>query len=135
MLSKEKTKQLLELDNRNPAIQREPAIFDSLDAGEDTVMKMIEDGLDALGENVARVILHHLEVSYSLKRNQIPRKLDIFKKALRDMFGEGSLTIEKIIVETISRKTGISIDEARTGTLSGVVEYMRRRWQYMAYES
>jgi len=135
VLSKEKTKQFLELDNRNPVIPRESTIFDSLDAGEDIVVKMVEDGLDALGENVGRVILHHLEVRYSLKRDQIPWKLDIFRKALRDMFGEGSLTIERIIVETISRKSGISIHETKTRTLPEIVGYMRRRWQHAASES
>jgi len=135
VLSKEKTKQYLELGSRNPVIPREPTIFDSLDAGEDAVTKMIEDGLDALGENVGRVILHHIEVSYSLKRNQIPWKIDIFRKALREMFGEGSPTIERIIVEAISRKMGISIHETKTRTLPEIVGYVRRRSQYVTSES
>nr|MDO8134758.1 hypothetical protein [Candidatus Njordarchaeum guaymaensis] len=134
MLSKEKTKQYLELGSRNLVIPREPTIFDSLDAGEDIVTKMIEDGLDALGQNVGRVILHHIEVSYSLKRNPIPWKIDVFTKALRDMFGEGSHTIERIIVETISRKMGISIHETKTRTLPEIVGYIRRRSQYVTSE-
>jgi len=128
MVSKAKTKSFLDRDVRDSMILRQPTIIDPLDAGEETLINMIEDGLDALGENVGRVILHHLEVRYSLKRNQISRKLDVFTRALRELFGEGSLTIERIIVETISRKTGISMDETGTGTLSETVEHLRARW-------
>jgi len=128
MVSKVKTKSFVDLDVRNSMILREPTIIDPLDAGEETVINMIEDGLDALGENVGRVILHHLEVRYSLKRNQIPRKLDVFTRALRELFGEGSLTIERIIVETINRKTGTSINETGIRTLSEAVEHLRAHW-------
>jgi len=128
MVSKVKTKSFVDLDVRNSMILREPTITDPLDAGEETVINMIEDGLDALGENVGRVILHHLEVRYSLKRNQIPRKLDVFTRALRELFGEGSLTMERIIVETMSRKTGTSMHETGIRTLSEAVEHLRARW-------
>lgn len=125
MISKEKTKQFFQLDHRNTVILREPATFESSHAGEDIVMKMIEDGLDALGESVGRVILHHIEVSYSLKRDQIPRKFNVFRRALRDIFGEGSLTIERMIIETIRQRTGISANEIETRTLPHIVEYLR----------
>jgi len=128
MVSKTKTKSFVDLDVRSSMIRREVTVIDPLDAGKETVIKMIEDGLDALGENVGRVILHHLEVRYSLKRNQISRKLDVFTRALRELFGEGSLTIERIIVETINRKTGISMDETETRTLSEAIEHLRAHW-------
>lgn len=128
MVSKAKTKSFVDLDVRNPMILREPTVIDPLDAGEETVINMIEDGLDVLGENVGRVILHHLELRYSLKRNQIPRKLNVFTRALRELFGEGSLTIERIIVETINRETGILMDETKIRTLSEAVKHLRAHW-------
>jgi len=132
MVAREKTKPFLELDRGNALILGKDAILDSLDIGEDIITKMIEDGLDALGENVGKVILHHIEVKYSLKRHQIPRNLKIFTRALREMFGEGSPMIERIVVETIKRRTGISANEMDAGTLPQVVEYLRIRRPHIA---
>jgi len=109
MASMRNVKKSLRLYSRDRVALTEPTIFDMESPGEDLVLKMVEEGLNVLGENVGKVILHHLEVRYSLKRNQIAEKPDLFVKVLADMFGEGSLTIERIIVETINRKTGISL--------------------------
>ncbi len=129
VISEEKMESSLQLDDRDPAIPRGSARHDQLDAGEDLVMRMIEDGLNALGENAGKVILHHIEVRYSLTRNQMPRKLDIFMEALREIFGEGSVTIERIIVRTMGQKTGMTINEMETASLPEAVECVRRRWQ------
>lgn len=129
VVSREKAKSSLQLDDGNSSISRGLARFDQLDAGEDLVMRMLEDGLNSLGENVGKVILHHIEERYSLKRDQMPRNLDIFTEALREIFGEGSLTIERIIVRTIGQNTGMPIDEAETASLPEAVECLRRRWQ------
>jgi len=132
MVPKEKTKPFLELDSGNTLILRKDPVLDSLDFGEDIITKMIEEGLDTLGTNVGKVILHHLEAKYSLKRSQISRDPNTFTRALRDMFGEGSPTVEKIIVETIKRRTGITTNEIETGTLSHLVEYLRMRRPHIA---
>jgi len=134
MVPKKRTKPSLELDDENPRTLRDHAIFDPLDAGENFVTRMIEEGLDALGENIGRVILHHIETTYSLKRHQIAKKLDLFTEVLRDMFGEGSPMIERLIVETISRKTGIPTHKVKIGKLSETVGYLRTRWPPMASE-
>lgn len=101
-------------------------MFETASSGEDIVVKMVEEGLDVLGENVGRVILHHLEISYSLKRNQIAGRPDLFVKALGDVFGEGSLIIERILVETISQKMGIPLGKK----LCEVVRRMRELPSY-----
>ena len=125
MASKKSSKSFLGLYGKNSGLLTEPTVLDQVSAGEDVVAGMIEEGLDVLGENVGRVILYHLETSYGLKRDQIAEMPDLFMKALREMFGEGSFTVEKIIVENMSRKTGITLGEAGTGNLPEVVRRIR----------
>ena len=128
MIPKRNMKPLLELHGRNQVTLRESAMPESFSTDADLIVNMIEEGLDALGENVARVIMYHLEHNYSLKRNEIAQKADLFTKALRDIFGEGSLTIEKIIIETISREIGIG--EMGTRNLSKAIEHIRKHLSY-----
>jgi len=134
MVPKKRTKPSLELDDENPGTLVDHALFDPLDAGENLVMSLIEDGLDALGENIGRVILYHIETNYSLKRHQIAKRLDLFTEALRDIFGEGSLMIERLIVETISRKAGIPSHKTKIGKLPETISYLKTHWPLTASE-
>lgn len=129
-MAKRNLKPSLELCSKDRVALTEPVTLDSQSAGEDIVGEMIEEGLDVLGRNVGRVILHHLEVSYSLNKNEIARRPDLFVKALGDMFGEGSLTIERILVETISQKIGIQFGETGSRKLSLVVRRLRELQSY-----
>jgi len=124
-----------EFHGKNATTLRKSVVLDPLGAGDEFMVKTIEEGLEALGENVAKVIIHNVETRYSLKRNQIAKKPDLFMKALKDIFGEGSLTIERIIIETMSRKTGIPMNGTDNRNLSDAVGYVREQLSYMPSQS
>lgn len=135
LILKKDLKPSTEFHDKTPMTLRKPVVVDPLSTSDEFIVKMIEEGLDALGENVARVIVHNVETRYSLKRNQIAKKPDLFVKALRDIFGEGSLTIERIIVGTMRRKTGIPINGKENCNLSDTVAYIRERLSYVPSQS
>jgi len=135
MILKKDLKSSTEFQGKNPMTLKKPVLLDPLSVSDEFIVKTIEEGLEALGENVAKVIIHNVETRYSLKRNQIAKKPDLFMKALRDIFGEGSLTIERIIIETMSRKTGIPINGKENCNLSDTVAYVRERLSYMSSQS
>ena len=135
MMLKKDPKPPTEFHGKNPMTLRKPFVLDPLSASDEFMVKTIEEGLEALGENVAKVIIHNVETRYSLKRNQIAKKPDLFMKALKDIFGEGSLTIERIIIETMSRKTGITMNGTENRNLSEAVGYVREQLSYMPSQS
>lgn len=58
----------------------------------------IEDSLrHMLGESAANVIYFYLERDFSIRKDEIPKKLEDFDVALKKIFGAGALTLEKII--------------------------------------
>jgi len=135
MMLKKDLKPSTEFHGKTPMTSRKLVVIDPLNASDEFIVKVIEEGLDALGENVAKVIIHNVETRYSLKRNQVARKPDLFMKALKDIFGEGSLTIERIIIETMSRKTGITMNGTENRNLSEAVGYVREQLSYMPSQS
>lgn len=132
---KKDLKPAAEFHGKNAISLGKSVVLDPLGASDEFMVKTIEEGLEALGENVAKVIIHNVETRYSLKRNQIAKKPDLFMKALQDIFGEGSLTIERIIIETMSRKTGIPMNGTENRNLSDAVGYVREQLSYMPSQS
>lgn len=85
---------------------------------EEVLTRAVELGLYVLGESVAEVIFYNLEKEYSLKREDIPKRPDRFVEALRDLFGSGAATIEKLIVQSICDVTGLKLDAVNPPTLA-----------------
>ena len=71
----------------------------------------IEDVLRRVfSELSAKLILQHMERDY-LKREEIPRRLVTFTHALRDIFGQGSVVLEKLIFRSLYSRLGLKFEE------------------------
>lgn len=71
------------------------------------ILQCIDDALQALGDGGRKAIYYYLEKNLGLKREEIPRKPEIFWKGLNSIFGEeGARIIEKWILQ----KLGISFE-------------------------
>jgi hypothetical protein len=69
---------------------------------EKRIMQCVDDGLEVLGDSGKKAIYYYLEKNSGLKRKEIPKKPEIFRKELSFMFGEeGTDIIEKWIVEKL----------------------------------
>jgi len=70
-------------------------------------MEAVDEGLTSLGESCRHMVFFYLENTYSIKRQDIPKKPKAFAEGLEKIFGEGALVIEKIIVKTLYSKLGL----------------------------
>ena len=69
---------------------------------EDKVSEIIDRVLkQVFGEEATRLIYRHLENNYSVKRNEIVEKIDLFSKGLEDFLTSGARVIELKILEDL----------------------------------
>lgn len=86
------------------------------------VLIAIHDGLLVLGEKVRHVIYYYLETHYQVKHEEIPGRLEAFHKALQDIFGAGTETVEKVIAKNLYSSLELSFIEHKNWTLADYVK-------------
>jgi hypothetical protein len=60
------------------------------------------------GDEATRVIYRYLENRYSLRRDEIVEKIDVFAKGLEEILRSGAYIIEKAILEDIYSSYGLT---------------------------
>jgi len=94
-----------------------------------TVTKRIFACIDAafkeLGPSVADALYFYLENSFNLKKNEVPRRIETFSKALQSIFGEGAKIIEKVCIKKLQQEFKINVVEEGIG-LVNAVEIIRK---------
>jgi len=77
-------------------------------SSEDKISKIIDRVLRQIfGEEAAHLIYKYLENRYSLKRDEISEKIDLFAKGLEEFLSTGAQVIEKRILEDIYSSYGL----------------------------
>jgi hypothetical protein len=59
------------------------------------------------GEEATALIYKYLESNYSVGREEIPEKIELFSKALRELLSSGAYVVETKILEDIYSNYGI----------------------------
>ena len=91
------------------------------------VLEAVDYGLAALGETVRQAIYSYIEMKYQVKRQEVPEKLDVFRKASGGLFGAGAKVVEKLIVRKLYSKLGLSFEEHENWTLVEYVDDVKKR--------
>jgi hypothetical protein len=74
---------------------------------EDETSKIVDRVLKhVFGEEATHLIYKYLEVNYSVKRNEITEKIDLFSKGLEDFLSSGARVIELKILEDLYLNSG-----------------------------
>ncbi len=68
------------------------------------LLTSIDDALLSLGESARQSIYFHIENTFSVPRNQIPKNLPDFQMALEKIFGVGARFIEILIMKNLYKK-------------------------------
>ena len=64
----------------------------------DTVLlEAVDEGLLALGADARHVIYYYVERNYQVKREDIPKKVEAFHRALEGIFGPGGLCFKTLL--------------------------------------
>lgn len=78
------------------------ALTQQVEAKDDKISKVIDRVLTQIfGKEAALLIYKHLERKYSIKRNELSDKLELFAEGLEDFLKSGASVIEKKILEDI----------------------------------
>jgi hypothetical protein len=101
-------------------------------AKDDKVSRIIERVLtQVFGKEATRLIYKHLEREYSVKRNEVGEKLELFAKGLEDFLKSGAYAVERRILEDtwstygLVRKQQLEKPASRVGFVSEMKFIMR----------
>ena len=76
---------------------------------DDKVLEAIDKVLRKIfGDEATLLIYKHLENRYSLRRDEIVEKIDVFAEGLEEMLRSGAFIIEKKILEDIYSSYGLT---------------------------
>jgi hypothetical protein len=70
------------------------------------------------GESTRRIVYYMLKRNCSIRREEIPEKLDEFLAELESIFWVGARVVEKVISEKFCTKLGLSFVEHESWTLA-----------------
>jgi hypothetical protein len=71
---------------------------------DELILETVDSTFSALGDSCKQAIYYHLENSYGLKREAIPRNVAAFAHALEDIFGQAAFLLEARILRALHGK-------------------------------
>jgi len=75
---------------------------------DDRISKVIDRVLNQVfGEAATQLIYQHLERNYSVKKDEIAEKIDVFAHGLEDFLTSGAFVVEQKILEDIYSSCGL----------------------------
>ncbi|MCS7132613.1 MAG: hypothetical protein N3F65_03930 [Nitrososphaeria archaeon] len=101
-------------------------ILDGIDGKpfSEVFLEALDEALISLvGETGKHVIYYHLQKNYSIKREEVPEKLELLVEFLKKFFGYGAKVIEGMIVRKLCVKLGMNPEEF--GDI-GVLEFLKK---------
>lgn len=92
----------------------------------DVLLQSIDDALLVPGEIVRGAIYDRVERSYQLKREEIPEKLELFHKALRDLLAAGGGVLERLIAKNLYLRLDLNFNQHENWTLLDYVDEVKK---------
>jgi hypothetical protein len=75
---------------------------------EGKILKVVDRVLkQVFGKEATHLIYTYLESNYSVKKNEIAEKIDVFAKGLEEFLSSGACVIERIILDDIYSSYGL----------------------------
>jgi hypothetical protein len=93
--------------------------------GEDVIAKVVDRVLNQIfGRKATRLIYRHLERKYSVRRDEIAEKLDLFARGLEDFMSSGADVVERRILEDLQSSCGLSSEPEHLKDFAGQVRFL-----------
>lgn len=70
------------------------------------LLLVVDQALSSLGESSTQAIYFYLDKSFSIEKQEIPRKIGPFKEALEEVFGDGASFLEVLIMKRLYETIG-----------------------------
>ncbi|MGQ9551821.1 MAG: hypothetical protein ACUVUE_05275 [Candidatus Bathycorpusculaceae bacterium] len=73
---------------------------------EELLLEAVDEGLSCLGTSAKQAVYLHLERTFNISREDIPREMGEFAEAMEEIFGNAARLIEIQIMKRLFEKTG-----------------------------
>jgi hypothetical protein len=88
------------------------------------LLKAIDEALSALGESPKKAIYYHLKITYSIKKHEIPCRIEEFEEAIGKIFGLGARCLELLFMRSLYAKIGAICDWSASDWVSPEVTFI-----------
>jgi len=76
---------------------------------EKALLEAVDESFARLGDAARRTIYYHLENGFSIRRQDIPHKIEGFADAIEKIFGAAAALLEIQIMKKLFEKVGVSL--------------------------
>jgi hypothetical protein len=76
---------------------------------DDILLETIDETLSSLGEPAKNTLYFHLQNSFSISKNEIPKKINEFSDFIQKIFGSGARILEIKFMKTLHSKINIDV--------------------------
>ena len=96
------------------------------------LLEEVDEGLASIGESSKQAIYFHLEKGFSIKKQEIPCKIEAFILAVEKIFGIGANFLEALILKGLYEKTGLKgkEDSFKNLTFAETVAAIKQRLEW-----
>lgn len=91
---------------------------------ETLLLNAVDEGLSVLGESSKEAIYFHLDISFNIKKNEIPYKIEAFTNAIEKIFGLGANFLKILIMKRLHEKIGQSFKWPKSKNYFTFTEFM-----------
>jgi len=92
---------------------------------DEALLKAVDFAFDTLGESCRKALYFHLRTTFHVRKREIPKKVGEFDKALRLIFKDGAVFLERLILERLVEGLGVEFNEKRSLDFVGTVLRIR----------
>jgi hypothetical protein len=89
----------------------------------------VDEGVGFLDKHGKAAMYYQVEKRFDLKREEIPKKLEVFGEALDGLFGYGAKIIEFQIIRNLSEKLDLEFEGKQGWTLKDYADHIQKKWQ------
>ena len=77
----------------------------------EALLKAVDFAFNSLGKSCNKALHFHLKTTFQIKKGEIPNKTEKFHNALRLIFKDGAVFLERLIVTKLCEELGVEFEE------------------------
>jgi len=85
---------------------------------DDALLKAVDFAFHSLEESCKQALYFHLKTTFHIKRAEIPEKAEEFDEAIRSIFKDGAVFLERLILEKLCESLEVKFEKKMPLVLS-----------------
>lgn len=92
----------------------------------DALLGAVDFALGSIGESCKQAMYFHLKMTFHIERTEIPEKIGEFDEALRSIFRDGAVFLEKLILTTLCEDLKVRFDPKECSDFPETISKIRK---------